>query len=173
MVSLFFLVSLTVSLIVGTLSIIISLLFYKAFQTMLITRTKRVTIAHSTQRVEEFLVEKRDSFGGVARQWWGAMAVGLVGTWGAVAIGGVGCCAGGGDWVILDVQPLGYDPNPGAFLDGTKHFVVTSQSSTCECSSKCQWMDRVFWYRDRSVVIKQSETNTMLLENVVRQLRGE
>ncbi len=75
--------------------------------------------------------------------------------------------------MILNVQPLGYDPNPGAFLDGTKHFVVTSESSTCQCSSKCQWMDRVVWYRDRSVVIKMSETNTTLLENIVRQLRGE
>ncbi len=75
--------------------------------------------------------------------------------------------------MILDVQPLGYDPNPGAFLDGTKHFVVTWERSTCQCSSKCQWMDRVVWYRDRSVVIKMSETNTTLLENIVRQLRGE
>jgi len=86
---------------------------------------------------------------------------------------GLGAARVVGDWVILDVQPLGYDPNSGAFLDGTKHFVVTSQSSTCECSSKCQWMDRVVWYRDRSVVITMSQMPTTLLGNVIRQLRGE
>ena len=106
--------------------------------------------------------------GGARRRWqgWDEGSRGEWWWWGA-ALGG------GGLVVILDVQPLGYDPNPGAFLDGTKHFVVTSQCSTCECESPCQWTDRVVWYRDRSVVIKQSQMHTINLGNVIRQLRGE
>jgi len=34
-------------------------------------------------------------------------------------------------------------------------------------------MDRVFWYHDRSVVIKMSQLHTTLLGNVIRQLNGE
>src|SRR5690242_15575422 len=81
-------------------------------------------------------------------------------------------CVCGEDRVILAVEqhePLSSD----AFPAGTRHFVVTSQSSTCQCNSKCQWMDRVIWSADRSVVIKMSEMHTMLLGNVLRQLRGE
>jgi len=105
--------------------------------------------------------------GGARRRWCGRDEGSRDEWWGWVLRGWLG------DWVILDVQPLGYDPNPGAFLDGTKHFVVTSQCSTCECESPCQWTDRVVWYRDRSVVIKQSQMHTINLGNVIRQLRGE
>jgi hypothetical protein len=81
-------------------------------------------------------------------------------------------CVCGEDRVILKVERHEY-PLRSEFPEGTKHFVVTSESSTCECESPCQWMDRVFWYRDRSVVIKQSEMHTTLLGNVIQQLRGE
>jgi hypothetical protein len=34
-------------------------------------------------------------------------------------------------------------------------------------------MDRVVWYADRAVVIKDSQMHTTRLDNVLRQLRGE
>ena len=80
-------------------------------------------------------------------------------------------CVCGEDRVIIDVEqhePLSSD----CFPESTKHFIVTSQSSTCQCSSKCQWMDRVVWYSDRSVVVQQSQLHTTPLGNVIRQLRG-
>ena len=81
-------------------------------------------------------------------------------------------CVCGEDRVIIDVEPR--EPiSSDAFPEGTKHFIVTSQSSTCQCGSKCQWMDRVFWYRERAVVIKMSQMHTMLRSNVIRQLKGE
>jgi hypothetical protein len=80
-------------------------------------------------------------------------------------------CVCGEDRVILDVQPHDQDYGRGVFPDGTKHFIVTSESSECECSSKCQWMDQVCWYKDLSVVIQMSRLQTTSLGNVIRQLR--
>jgi hypothetical protein len=81
-------------------------------------------------------------------------------------------CVCGDDRVMLDVRPIDQDLGRGAFPDGTKHFIVASESSTCECSSKCQWMDQVCWYRNRSVVIPMNQLQTTRLANVIQQLRG-
>jgi len=82
-------------------------------------------------------------------------------------------CVCGEDRVILDVQEHEPSFDHDALPVGTKHFIGTSESSVCDCSSKCQWMDRVVWYANRSVVIKMSQLSTTLLGNVIRQLRGE
>src|SRR5712692_621784 len=75
-------------------------------------------------------------------------------------------CVCGEDRMILDVQPHDQDYGRGVFPEGTKHFIVISESSECEHSVKCQWMDQVCWYRDRAVVIQMSEMQTTLLSNV-------
>ena len=81
-------------------------------------------------------------------------------------------CVCGEDRVILEVEPALFTP-VSRLPEGAKLFYVTSRSSTCECASPCEWVDKVYWYRDRSVVVQFSQLNTTLLSNVIRQLRGE
>jgi hypothetical protein len=52
--------------------------------------------------------------------------------------------------------------------EGAKLFYVTS---ICGHESRCEHVDKVYWYRDRSVVVKFSQLSTTLLGNVIRQLR--
>ncbi len=73
--------------------------------------------------------------------------------------------------VCGEVRALDGDLVRDAFPDGTRHFVVIS--SCAANGSGCQHMDRVIWYQDRSVVIKDSQMHTMRLANVLRQLRGD
>ncbi len=47
-------------------------------------------------------------------------------------------------------------------------------SASLRVSGRTVWSGIVtVWYRDRSVVIKQSQMHTINLGNVIRQLRGE
>jgi len=81
-------------------------------------------------------------------------------------------CVCGEDRVIQEIQlcaQFRLDPN----YKCAKQYVVTSRSKTCECESPCEWMDHVYWWRDRAVVIKQSDMHATLIGNVIRQLRGE
>jgi hypothetical protein len=80
-------------------------------------------------------------------------------------------CVCGEDRVILSARSTGVIPHDCPM--GTKHFLVTSRSSTCECPSPCEWTDHVYWCRNRSVVVQFSQLHTTLLGNVIRQLRGE
>jgi len=79
-------------------------------------------------------------------------------------------CVCGEDRVILDVQLISQHLNS-AFPGGTKEFAVLSESFECEHDPRCQWLDNVYWYRDRSVVVQFSQISTTLLENVIRQLK--
>jgi len=81
-------------------------------------------------------------------------------------------CVCGEDRVILDVElcaQFKLDPHSKC----AKQYFVFSESSTCEHNPRCQWCDHVYWYKDRAVVVQFSQIATTLLENVIRQLRGE
>jgi hypothetical protein len=81
-------------------------------------------------------------------------------------------CVCGEDRVILSVQHCPQDlPLP--WPADTQQYVVISESSECDHDPRCQWLDQVYWYRDRSVVVKMNEMHTTLLGNVIRQLKGE
>ena len=82
-------------------------------------------------------------------------------------------CVCGDDRVILKVEQSSRVRMPKSLPDGAKHFVVTSKSATCDHDPQCKWIDEVFWYQDRAVVIKMSQISTTSLGNVLRQLRGE
>jgi len=79
-------------------------------------------------------------------------------------------CVCGEDRVVLSVQLVSKHLRE-PFPTGAKEFAVLSESSECVCESPCQWLDNVYWYADRSVVIRQSQLQTTLLGNVIRQLR--
>ena len=80
-------------------------------------------------------------------------------------------CVCGEDRKIGEVRAIDGDLVRDAFPDGTRHFVVIS--SCANNGSGCQHMDRVIWYRDRSVVVKESQMHTILLGNILKPLKGE
>jgi len=78
----------------------------------------------------------------------------------------------GDDRVVLDVTLISQHLRH-PFPEVAKEFMVLSESSECVCDPRCQWLDTVYWCADRSVVLQQSQLQTTLLGNVIRQLRGE
>ena len=55
---------------------------------------------------------------------------------------------------------------------GTQCFHVFSTSATCDHTPRCKWVDRVYCYADRFVVIGMWDLPYISLANVVQRLRG-
>jgi len=71
----------------------------------------------------------------------------------------------GQDRVIADIQLVSqHFPKP--FPESTKEFIVTS-----DCS-RSQWIDHVYHYLDRSVVVCMNDLHTTELANVLQRLKG-
>jgi hypothetical protein len=75
-------------------------------------------------------------------------------------------CVCGEDRNIIDVELAHITPHQ--LPEGTKLFYVTS---ICGHPSRCEHVDKVYWYLDRSVVVKFSQFSTTLLGNVIQQLK--
>src|SRR5260370_33773050 len=78
-------------------------------------------------------------------------------------------CVCGEDRVIEEVE-LARASVPAKVLDGAKLFYATSQNSTCEHNPPCEWVDKVYWCTDRSVVVRMSQLYTTTLADALRQL---
>src|SRR5581483_11976887 len=59
----------------------------------------------------------------------------------------------GHDRIIMEVRDQG-TLGTGLFPQGVREFQVTSESSECTHTPKCSWIDLVYHYHDRSVVVR-------------------
>lgn len=59
------------------------------------------------------------------------------------------------------------------FPEGTRCFVVTSESSECEHPIRCQWIDHIYHYLDRSVVIRAEDLRQVSIATIRRRLTDQ
>lgn len=57
--------------------------------------------------------------------------------------------------------------------EGTRCFHAYIESKACEHSTRCEWLDRVYIYLDRAVVIKTFDIMNMTLGDLIRRLNAK
>lgn len=57
-----------------------------------------------------------------------------------------------------------------SFPGGTRCFHVRSQHEQCEHDPKCQWIDLVYCYRERCIVVSMGDLDRVSVGTVIRRL---